>query len=340
MKAVVLAGGYGGARFARGLRDHLTAESSGMSDHDVTVIVNTADDIRLHGLHISPDLDTVMYTLGGGLDEERGWGRRDEAFRVSEDLAAYSTGSAWFGLGDRDLATHLIRTQMREAGYPLTQVTEALCERWQPGVNLLPMTDDRVETHVVVDLDGQDQAIHFQEWWIRYRAELPARSFVQVGIEEATLTPAVRSAIAAADIIIVAPSNPVVSIEPILAVPGMRDAIQSVHAPVVGVSPIIAGSPLRGMADKCLGAIGVPSTALGVAADYAARADSGLLDAWLIDEQDSHLVADVTALGITCRAVPTVMHDSASAMGLAAETLSVSVETQESWVSRGPGRPR
>lgn len=335
MRAVVLAGGYGGARFARGLRDYLSDERSGPpvekngADHDLTVIVNTADDIRLHGLHISPDLDTVMYTLGNGLDEERGWGRTDEAFRVSEELAAYSAGGSWFGLGDRDLATHLIRTQMREAGYPLTHVTQALCERWNPGVNLLPMTDDRVETHVVVEREGQDQAIHFQEWWIRHKADLPVRSFVQVGATDASLTQAVRSAIAHADIIIVAPSNPVVSIGPILTVPGIRDAIRESRAPLVGVSPIIAGSPLRGMADTCLRAIGVPSTALGVAAHYAARSDCGLLDAWLIDEQDAHLSAEINALGITCRAVPTVMHDSTSAVALAAEALGC--------VDRDPG---
>lgn len=363
MKAVVLAGGYGGARFARGMRDYLsnpqvqtqnprdkedssrevanyppdeghlrTVGEGGASgrrngrtselDHSLTVIVNTADDIRLHGLHISPDLDTVMYTLGGGLDEARGWGRTDEAFRVNEELKAYSVGASWFGLGDRDLATHLIRTQMREAGYSLTDVTRALCERWQPGATLLPMTDDRVETHVVVERNGEERAIHFQEWWIRHHADLPARSFVQVGLAEASPSQDAVSAIAAADIIVLAPSNPVVSIGPILALPGMRESIQDSNAPVVGVSPIISGSPLRGMADRCLEAIDVPSTASGVAALYSARDDSGVLDAWLVDEQDADITAEVDALGIKCRAVPTIMHDSDSAWALARETLA------------------
>jgi LPPG:FO 2-phospho-L-lactate transferase len=363
MRAVVLAGGYGGARFARGLRDYLVgppehqADVPGFGtgapehrtgtqenpdaapaaelrspdaidgeladhDHDVTVIVNTADDIRLHGLHISPDLDTVMYTLGGGLDEMRGWGRSDEAFRVSEELASYSAGASWFGLGDRDLATHLIRTQMREAGYSLTDVTRALCERWRPGVNVLPMTDDRVETHVVVGLDGEQRAIHFQEWWIRHHADLPASGFVQVGGSEATPSHSVRSALETADVVLLAPSNPVVSIGPILSVPGMRELIQASNAPVVGVSPIIAGSPLRGMADRCLATINVPSTAAGVAGLYAAQDGSGILDAWLIDEQDAGLTTKISALGVSCRAVPTIMDDAESALTLARDALA------------------
>ena len=335
MRAVVLAGGYGGARFARGLRDYLDPAPQRNDpapkgkdrplDHNVTVIVNTADDIRLHGLHISPDLDTVMYTLGGGLDEERGWGRTDEAFRISEELAAYSAGASWFGLGDRDLATHLIRTQMREAGYSLTDVTRALCQRWQPGVDLLPMTDNRVETHVVVERDGKEQAIHFQEWWIRHQSDLPVRSFVQVGDTDATPTQEALSAIETADVILLAPSNPVVSIGPILALPGMRESIRASRAPVVGVSPIIAGSPLRGMADKCLEAIDVPSTAAGVAALYTAEENLGILDAWLVDERDAYLTTEIGSLGITCLAVPTVMHDTASASALAREML-VSVD--------------
>ncbi len=213
MRVTVLAGGYGGARFLVGLRRHLGAADT------ITAVVNTADDIVLHGLSISPDLDTVMYTLGDGLDTERGWGRTDEAFRVNEELQAYGVPSTWFGLGDRDLATHLIRTQMLGAGYRLTDVTAALATRWQPGVTLLPMTDDRVETHVIVnDGDGR-RAIHFQEWWIRHRAQLPAEQFLQVGADTAHATPEALAAVADADVVMLAPSNPVVSIGAMMAWP-------------------------------------------------------------------------------------------------------------------------
>ena len=148
-------------------------------------MVNTGDDITLHGLRICPDLDSVMYTLGGGIDPGRGWGRAGETWAVKEELAAYGAEPTWFGLGDQDTATHLVRTRMLDAGYPLSAVTEALCARWQPGVRLLPVTDDRVETHVVVDRgDEGRRAIHFQEWWVRHRAALPAQSFVPVGAAE------------------------------------------------------------------------------------------------------------------------------------------------------------
>src|SRR5215216_3820156 len=180
MRIVVLAGGIGGARFLLGVR--AVARSVGA---EVTAVVNVGDDVTLHGLRICPDLDSVMYTLGGGADPERGWGRRDERWTVKEELAAYGAQPSWFGLGDRDLATHLVRTTMLDAGYPLSAVTEALCHRWQPGVRLLPATDDRMETHVVVSGEDGSRAIHFQEWWIRHRAGLPAQRFVFVGADQA-----------------------------------------------------------------------------------------------------------------------------------------------------------
>ena len=296
MHIVVLAGGIGGARFLLGVRAYaLTREA------DVTAVVNIGDDVSLHGLRICPDLDSVMYTLGGGADPERGWGRRDETWTVKEELAAYGAGPEWFGLGDRDVATHLVRSTMLAAGYPLSAVTEALCARWQPGVRLLPASDDRVETHVVVD----EGAIHFQEWWIRHRARLPAQRFVFVGAETAKPAPGVLEALAVADVVLVAPSNPVVSIAPILAVPGMREAVTGGRAPVVGLSPIIGGSPVRGMADRCLVAIGVECTAAGVGQLYGARAEGGLLDGWLVDPVDRG-----TALaGVTVRDTPLWMHD-------------------------------
>lgn len=327
-RITALAGGIGGARFLRGLLHHLGA------DAEVTVIGNTGDDIWIHGLRVCPDLDTVMYTLGGGISEERGWGREDETFTVREELADYGVEPTWFGLGDRDVATHLIRTQLLGSGYPLSQVTEALCTRWQPGVRLLPMTDERAETHVVVDdpdAPGQRRALHFQEWWIRYRASLPAHSFALLGVESARPAPGVLEAITDADVVVLPPSNPVVSIGTILQVPGVREALIDTAAPVVGVSPIISGRPVRGMADACLQAIGVPTTAAAVARHYGPRRalipagapGGGILDGWLVDESDADAVAEVTALGIACRAVPLLMSDVAATSTMAAAALAL-----------------
>jgi LPPG:FO 2-phospho-L-lactate transferase len=318
MELVVLAGGIGGARFLRGVRAH-----AGRTGAGVTAIVNTGDDISLHGLRICPDLDSVMYTLGGGADPERGWGRVDERWTVKEELAAYGAQPDWFGLGDRDLATHLVRSTMLTAGYPLSAVTEALCDRWRPGVRLLPVTDDRLETHVVVAGERPHEAIHFQEWWIRHRAKPPVDRFVFVGAESAKPAPGVTEAIAAADAILLAPSNPVVSIAPILAVPGLRDAVRAARAPVVGVSPIIGGAPVRGMADACLAAVDVECSAAGVGRMYGARDSDGLLDGWLVDA-----VADpeTEVAGVAVRAVPLWMtdDDATTAMVVAALELGCS----------------
>ncbi|MFD0271652.1 2-phospho-L-lactate transferase [Streptomyces sp. NPDC127106] len=298
MRIVVLAGGIGGARFLRGLK-------SAVPDADITVIGNTGDDIHLFGLKVCPDLDTVMYTLGGGINEEQGWGRADESFTVKEELAAYGVGPTWFGLGDRDFATHIVRTQMISAGYPLSAVTEALCDRWQPGVRLLPMSDDRVETHVAVTDagTGERRVIHFQEYWVRLRASVDAEAVVPVGAEQAKPAPGVLEALAAADVILFPPSNPIVSVGTILAVPGIREAVAAAAAPVVGLSPIVGGAPVRGMADKVLAAVGVEATAAAVARHYGAD----LLDGWLVDTADADAVAEVEAAGIACRAVPLMM---------------------------------
>jgi len=302
VKIVVLAGGVGGARFLRGLRQ-------AFPESQLTVIVNTGDDVTMHGLRICPDLDTVVYTLGGGIDEERGWGRAGETWTVKEELAAYDADPSWFGLGDRDLATHLIRTRMLDAGYPLSQVTAALAERWRPGVDILPMSDQRVETHVVVtDPDtGRQRAIHFQEWWVRYRAQVPTHSFAFVGADKATAGPGVTEAIETADLVLLAPSNPVVSIGTILAVPGIRGALRSTTARVIGYSPIIGGKPLRGMADECLSVIGVASTSEAVGGYYGPRSGVGILDGWLVHEGD-HAEID----GVEVRSVPLLMTDPAA----------------------------
>lgn len=303
MRIVVLTGGVGGARFLLGVRAYARAIGA-----EVTAVVNVGDDLYLHGLKVCPDLDSVMYTLGGGADPERGWGRVAESWTVREELAAYGAEPAWFGLGDRDLATHLVRTTKITAGYPLHQVTAALARRWEPGVRLLPATDDRLETHAVVDLDGGQRAIHFQEWWVRHRAEPPTHRFVFVGAEDAKPAPGVTEAIAAADLVLIAPSNPVVSIAPILAVPGVRDAVVAGPAPVIGVSPIIGTVPVRGMADRCLAVLGIECSAAGVGGLYGGRASGGLLDGWLVAEEDAATVVP----GLTVHAAPLRMTDEAA----------------------------
>jgi LPPG:FO 2-phospho-L-lactate transferase len=315
VKVTVLVGGVGGARFLLGVQ-HLLGlgqfagdDAPAPVDHQVTAVVNVGDDTWMFGVRICPDLDTCMYTLGGGIDPERGWGHRDETWHAKEELAAYGVQPDWFGLGDRDLATHLVRSQMLRAGYPLSQVTEALCDRWQPGARLLPASDDRSETHVVItDPDTDEQrAIHFQEWWVRYRAKVPTHSFAFVGAEKATAAPGVTEAIAEADVVLLAPSNPVVSVGSILAIPGIRGALRSTSAKIIGYSPIIAGKPLRGMADECLSVIGVASTSEAVGRHYGARSGTGILDGWLVDEGDTAQID-----GVEVAAVPLLMTDPAT----------------------------
>jgi LPPG:FO 2-phospho-L-lactate transferase len=299
VRIVALAGGVGGARFLRGLK-------AAVPDAELTVVVNTGDDLTVYGLRVCPDLDTVMYTLGGGIDDDRGWGRTDETWSVREELEAYDSPTAWFGLGDRDLATHLVRRQALDAGYPLSAVTAALCARWQPGATLLPMTDDRFETHVLVDdpaAPGRRRAIHFQEWWVRHGAALPAHAFVSVGGETATPAPGVLEAIDVADVVVLPPSNPVVSIGTVLQVKGVREALAA--KTVVGLSPIVGGAPVRGMADACLRAIGVETSAQAVGRHYGARSAGGLLDGWLVDTSDAAAVVP----GVEVRAVPLLMTD-------------------------------
>jgi LPPG:FO 2-phospho-L-lactate transferase len=232
----------------------------------------------------------------------------------------------WFGLGDRDVATHLVRSRMLRAGYPLSAVTEALCSRWKPGVHLVPASDDRVETHVIVDDPAADQpggqrAIHFQEWWVRHQGKLPARRFASLGADRATPAPGVLSAIGGADVVILAPSNPVVSIGAILAVPGISDALRAGPAPVVGLSPIVGGRPLRGMADACLEAIGVETSAEAVGRHYGGRGaigGSGLLDGWLVHDTDR---ADVD--GVRVRSVPLLMTDVDATAKMARHALEI-----------------
>jgi LPPG:FO 2-phospho-L-lactate transferase len=309
MRITVLAGGVGAARFLRGLK----AAAPGAQ---ITVIGNTGDDITLFGLRVCPDLDTVMYTLGGGVSEEQGWGRANETHVVGDELRSYGAGPTWFTLGDRDFATHIFRTQLLSEGTPLSEITRVLCERWRPGVRLLPMSDDTVETHVVL----KDSVVHFQEWWVRLHAPGPAEAIVPVGAAEAAPAPGVLEAIADADFLLFPPSNPVVSIGPILAVPGIRAAVEA--KTVVGVSGIIGSAPVRGMADVCLATIGVETSAAAVAAHYGA----GLIGGWLVDEQDKAAADDPALAGIAVRALPLYMRDLPSAAAIAQAAIELAQE--------------
>jgi len=319
MRITALSGGIGGARFLRGLLQVVG------TDDEITVVGNTADDIWLFGLKICPDLDTVMYTLGGGIDDERGWGRGDEGWRAREELAAYGARPSWFGLGDRDLATHVVRTQMLTAGYPLSEVTQALCRRWDPGVRLLPMSDDRVETHIVIDDDAAAsgrRVVHFQEYWVGMRASVPVRDVVVVGQAEATPAPGVVEALLDADVILVPPSNPIVSIGTITGVVGIGEALRAAAAPVVGLSPIIGRHAVRGMADQLLAGLGIEGSPTGVAAHHGARPE-GILDGWLVDQADADQVPRVEGLGIRARAVPLLMDDDVATRAMARAALDL-----------------
>src|SRR5580658_4362420 len=320
MRITVLAGGVGASRFLRGL-------VAAAPDAKITVIGNTADDITLFGLRVSPDLDSVMYTLGGGSNEEQGWGRADETHRIADELAAYGAGPSWFTLGDLDFATHILRSQLLAEGKPLSEVTRVLCDRWQPGVRLLPMSDDRIETQVRIEQHPErvhgspgSPMIHFQEWWVRLHAAVPAEEIIPVGAATASPAPGVLEAIADADFVLFPPSNPVVSIGPILAVPGIRAAVAA--KTVVGVSGIIGGAPVRGMADACLTAIGVETSAAAVAAHYGA----GLINGWLVDEQDKSAADDPALDGIAVRALPLYMRDLPSSAAIAQAAIDLAVE--------------
>ncbi|PZQ92056.1 MAG: 2-phospho-L-lactate transferase [Leifsonia xyli] len=321
MRITVLAGGVGGSRFLLGMRELLAREPG---EHELTAIVNTGDDMWLAGLRITPDLDTIMYALAGVNDTERGWGRTGESERVSAELAAWGVGWPWFTLGDLDLGAHISRTSWLREGLPLSTAVERLTARWPLGARLIPATDQEVETWVRVDDPHEPgRVIHFQEWWVRYRSSLPALGFEHRGQASARPAPGVLDAIAAADVVVLAPSNPVVSIAPIVGIPGIGEALRAASAPVVGVSPIIGGAVVRGMADACLSAIGVETAADAVAAHYGSRTSGGLLDGWLVDEVDAALLPAITGAGIAARAVPLWLRDPASSAALAGDALAL-----------------
>lgn len=308
-RVVVLAGGVGGSRFALGVRAALRRRGGAPA----TVVVNTGDDLWLSGVRLQPDVDSIVYALAGVNDTGRGWGRAGDSERVNHELQAWGAGWPWFTLGDLDLGTHLARTGWLRDGLTPTGVVERMARRWDLGVRLLPMTDAEVDT-IVVLADGS--RTHFQEWWTRHRATLAPAAFENPGIDDARPAPGVVEAIAAADVVLLAPSNPVVSLGPILAVPGIREALRAAPGAVVGVSPIIGGRVVRGMADVCLAAIGVETSAAAVAGHYGARSGDGLLDGWLLAEEDAALAAEVAQLGIRPVVTPLWMTDAAATAGM------------------------
>jgi LPPG:FO 2-phospho-L-lactate transferase len=313
MKVTALAGGIGAGKFLRGLVRAVPPD-------DVTVIVNTGDDIVMHGLHVSPDLDSVTYWLGDVFDRERGWGRRDETFRATEELRAFDPDQAWFNLGDLDLATHLFRTNLLAAGRTLGEATAAVAARFGVDARLLPMSDDPVATRIVVVADGRQLDLHFQEYWVRRGGRDEVKAIRYEGAERARPTPGVIEAVSDADAIVLCPSNPVASIGPILAVPGIREALAARRANVVGVSGIIAGAPLAGMADRLMPAAGAEVSAAGAAASY-----EGLLGGWVIDDADRGLIPRIEATGVRVGATDSIMTDDAKAEALARVALELIV---------------
>jgi LPPG:FO 2-phospho-L-lactate transferase len=310
VKVVALAGGVGAGKFLRGLVRAIAPD-------EVTVVVNTGDDLDLHGLRVCPDLDSVTYWLGDAFDRDRGWGRRDETFRATEELRTFDPEAAWFALGDLDLATHLFRTRALAAGRSLSEVTRLIAARFAIGSTIVPMSDQRVETRLDVVVAGEARDLHFQEYWVRRGARDEVKTIRLAGVEAAVPAPGVLAAIADADVVIVCPSNPVVSIGPILAVPGIRAAVA--ERPVVGVSPIVGGRPLAGMADRLMPVVGLEVSAAG-----AARAYEGVLDAWVIDEADAHLEERIRVEdGVSIAITDTVMRDDEVAERLARTALGL-----------------
>jgi len=316
MKVVLLAGGVGGATMADGVAAHVGP--------DLTVIVNTGDDLELHGLAIWPDHDTVAYTLAGLDDEVRGWGIRGESWAVMNGLEALGE-TPWFRLGDRDLATHLWRIDRLRAGARPTDVALELAAAMGIASRILPMADEPVRTEVRTD----DGWLEFQEYFVHRHQEPTVHEVRFRGVEAARPTPEVLAAIAAAELIVIAPSNPVVSIDPILAVPGMRDALAAAAegaVPLVAVSGIIGGKALKGPADRMLASLGEVSSAVGVAAHYAP-----LISHFVMDTIDAALLPSVEALGIKVLVTDTIMTDDAARARLAGEVLRFA-ETRASWI--------
>ena len=300
-----LAGGVGAARMLRGLLGVVPAA-------DITAVVNTGDDLVLHGLHISPDLDTVTYTLAGAINPDTGWGLAGETWRAMEALDRYG-GQSWFRLGDTDLATHLYRTQRLAEGATLTQATDEIVRAWGLGLTVLPMSDDPVRTMVTVEGDGE---IGFQDYFVGRRHSVAVRDLRFAGAEASSPAPGVLGSIARADAVLICPSNPLVSIGPVLAVPGVRAAVEARRDQVVAVSPIVAGRALKGPADRLMAELGHEASVVGVARLYA-----GLASVLVVDEADADLAPQVEGEGLRCVVAPSVMTDEGVARALASAAI-------------------
>lgn len=290
MKLTALAGGTGAAKLLRGL-------SRIMDPRDLTVIVNTGDDAEMWGLHISPDLDTVSYTLGGVIDEQKGWGLTGETFHALDQIARFGE-PVWFNLGDRDLATHLHRTRLLREGRTLTEVTRSIAAGLGVTATVLPMSDQPVRTRIL----GPDGWLTFQEYFVREKAQVEVRAVDYAGAAAAAPAPGVLDAIAAADAILVCPSNPITSVGPILAVPGLVEALGATRANVLAVSPIVGGAAVSGPAGRLMASAGLPVSATGVA-----RAYGPWLDRLVFDEQDRALADEIRAAGVRPVPAPTMM---------------------------------
>jgi LPPG:FO 2-phospho-L-lactate transferase len=290
MKITALAGGTGAAKLLRGLGRVL-------GPRDLTVVVNTGDDTEIWGLHVSPDLDTVCYTLGGVIDERKGWGLTDETFHALDQIARYGE-PVWFNLGDRDLATHLHRSRLLREGRSLTQITRAIAQALGVTATVLPMSDQPVRTRIL----GPDGWLAFQEYFVREKAQVEVRAVNYAGAPAARPAPGVLDALRTADAVLLCPSNPITSIGPILAVPGLVEALQSTEAIVAAVSPIVGGDAVSGPAGRLMAAAGLPVSATGVA-----RAYGGWLDLLIFDEQDRTLAPEIRSAGAAPVVAPTMM---------------------------------
>ncbi len=307
---VTLAGGVGAARFLSGL-------VRAVPPSEVTAIVNTADDEEFHGLYVSPDLDSVTYTLAGASNVAQGWGLEGETYATLEALSRYDVPT-WFRLGDKDLATHLFRTQRMRAGATLSQVTEEITRAWGLDLRLIPMTDDRVRTRITVERPGgPDAEIAMQEWFVGERAESPVVSVRFDGADAARPAPGVLEALRTADTIVICPSNPVISIGPILAVPGIRDALEARRSRVIAISPIVGGAPVKGPADRLMAPLGIEVSCVGIARAYAS-----FCDALVIDAVDAHLATEVEQTSVRAIVTDTMMRSPEIATELARRTLA------------------